>query len=135
MRPLAEARGVALETELPARGRARVDAAQLRHALDNVVRNAIEATAEGGRVSVAARCEGTGCVVEIRDTGAGIDPEHLSRIFDLYFTTKPDGTGIGLAVTQQIVTGHGGTIEVDSTLGRGTTMTIRLPATLESSHG
>ena len=55
----------------------------------------------------------------MRDTGRGIEPDHLPRIFDLYFTTKADGTGVGLAVTQQIVTAHGGTIEVDSRPGRG----------------
>jgi len=64
----------------------------------------------------------------VRDTGRGIEPDQLGRIFDLYFTTKPEGTGVGLAVTQQIVTAHGGTIEVDSRPGRGTTMTVRLAA-------
>jgi signal transduction histidine kinase len=81
----------------------------------------------GGRVAVEARSSGKGHSIEIRDTGAGIDPEAVPRIFDLYFTTKPEGTGIGLAVTHQVVTAHGGTIEVDSKPGAGTRMTIRLP--------
>ncbi len=134
-RPLAEARGVTLETDVPSGGEACVDASQLRQALDNLVRNAIEATPQGGRVAVVARCETGGCVVEVRDTGAGIAPDQLPRIFDLYFTTKAEGTGVGLAVTQQIVTAHGGTIEVDSTPGRGTTMTVRLPAKIEAARG
>ena len=119
----------------PGAGTAVVDPAQLRQALDNLVRNAVEATPEGGRVSLAARREGGGHAIEVRDTGRGIEPDHLPRIFDLYFTTKADGTGVGLAVTQQIVTAHGGTIEVDSRPGAGTTMTVRLPAGEEGARG
>jgi signal transduction histidine kinase len=63
----------------------------------------------------------------VRDTGAGIAAEHLPKIFDLYFTTKADGTGVGLAVTQQIVVGHNGRLDVDSVPGAGTTMRIVLP--------
>jgi signal transduction histidine kinase len=126
-RPLAEARGVRLEADVSSAGKALVDASQLQQALDNLVRNAIDASPEGGRVAVAARCARDGCTIEVKDGGPGIAPENLPRIFDLYFTTKADGTGIGLAVTQQIVTAHGGTIEVDSRLGAGTTMTVRLP--------
>jgi signal transduction histidine kinase len=134
-RPLAGARGVAVGAEAPDVGAAVVDPAQLRQALDNLVRNALEATPEGGRVSLAVRREGGGHVVEVRDTGRGIEPDHLARIFDLYFTTKADGTGVGLAVTQQIVTAHGGTIEVDSRPGAGTTMTVRLPGGEEAAGG
>ena len=104
-----------------------MDPAQLRQALDNLVRNAVDATPDGGRVVVAAQTRRSGHSIEVRDTGRGIEPDHLPKIFDLYFTTKPDGTGVGLAVTQQIVTAHGGAIEVDSEPGAGTTMTVRLP--------
>jgi signal transduction histidine kinase len=136
MRPLASSRGVSLDVETNGAGRAHVDPDQLRQAIDNLVRNAVEATLPGGRVRVEARSSSRGHTIEVRDTGTGIDPEAVSRIFDLYFTTKPDGTGIGLAVTQQIVTAHGGTIEVDSKPGAGTRMTIRLPrATGEAVGG
>jgi len=127
-RSLAGARGVAVEVEATETGTTLVDPAQLRQALDNLVRNAVEATPEGGRVSLAARRESGGYAIEVRDTGRGIEPDHVPRIFDLYFTTKAEGTGVGLAVTQQIVAAHGGTIEVDSRPGAGTTMTVRLPA-------
>jgi signal transduction histidine kinase len=134
-RSRAEARGVQIEAAASAAGNAVVDPGQLRQALDNLVRNAVEATPEGGRVSIAARRESGGHVVEVHDTGHGIEPDQLPRIFDLYFTTKANGTGVGLAVTQQIVTAHGGTIEVDSRPGGGTTMTVRLPAGEEKARG
>ena len=134
-RSLAEARGVRLDVDVPGTGTALVDPAQLRQALDNLVRNAVEATPEGGRVSLAARREDRGHAIEVRDTGRGIEPDHLPQIFDLYFTTKADGTGVGLAVTQQIVAAHGGPIEVDSRPGAGTTMTVHLPAGEERARG
>jgi two-component system sensor histidine kinase HydH len=127
LRAHAETRGVALEIDAAAASTAAVDPAQLGQALDNLVRNAIDATDDGGRVLVSARTARGGHVVEVRDTGRGIEPQHRAKIFDLYFTTKPEGTGIGLAVTQQIITAHGGAIEVDSEPGRGTTMTVVLP--------
>ena len=108
-------------------GEAKVDPDQLRQAIDNLVRNAIEASPSGARVSVRARRAGAAHVVEIEDHGPGIPAEALPRIFDLYFTTKPDGTGVGLAVTHQIVEAHGGSIEVDSEAGRGTRMIVTHP--------
>jgi signal transduction histidine kinase len=134
-RPLAEARGIRLDAAATEAGTATVDAAQLRQALDNLLRNAVEATPAGGVVSVSARRESKGHAIDVRDTGRGIEPDQLPRIFDLYFTTKPEGTGVGLAVTQQIVTAHGGTIEVGSRPGEGTTMTVRLPAGEDDGRG
>ena len=127
LRAHAETRGVSLETDTAGAGSAQVDPAQLRQALDNLVRNAVDAAPDGGRVVVVARAGKGGHSIEVRDTGRGIEPDHLPKIFDLYFTTKPAGTGVGLAVTQQIVTAHGGAIEVESEPGTGTTMTVRLP--------
>jgi signal transduction histidine kinase len=125
--PLAASRGVRLDVDATGAGSAVVDAGQLRQVLDNLLRNAIEATPEGGRVTVVAKSGSKGHTIAVRDTGVGIAPEDLPRIFDLYFTTKLEGTGVGLAVSQQIVSAHGGTIEVDSKPGEGTSMTIRLP--------
>jgi signal transduction histidine kinase len=126
-RALAESRGVTLALDASRAGAAVFDPGQLRQAVDNVLRNAIEATPPGGGVSVTAATGGKGHTIEIRDAGAGIAAGDLPKVFDLYFTTKPEGTGIGLAVTQQIVSAHGGTIEVDSAPGRGTRMIIHLP--------
>ena len=128
MRPLASSRGVVARrrrSTAPARRASIPD--QLRQAIDNLLRNAIEATPPAAASASRRTARAKGHSIEVRDTGAGIAPEALPRIFDLYFTTKADGTGVGLAVTQQIVSAHGGTIEVDSKPGAGTRMTIRLP--------
>ena len=135
MRPIASNRTVSLEVDVAGAGQALVDPDQLRTALDNLARNAIDATPAGGRVRIAARSDAKEHAIDVSDTGAGIAPEDLPRIFDLYFTTKPEGTGIGLAVTQQIISAHGGTIEVDSSAGAGTRMTIRLPRTAGEALG
>jgi signal transduction histidine kinase len=127
LRPLAAARGVALEFDASGSHDALVDPDQLRQVIDNLVRNAIDATPSGGRVGLSLRSGSREQVLEVSDTGHGISAEHLSKIFDLYFTTKAQGTGVGLAVAHQIVTAHGGTIEVESEPGAGTRMTVRLP--------
>jgi signal transduction histidine kinase len=130
VRSLAASRGVTLELDAATAGLTRFDPTLLRQAIDNLLRNAIEATPPGGTVSVTARTGAREQVIEVRDTGAGIDADVLPRIFDLYFTTKAEGTGVGLAVTQQIVSAHGGTIEVESQKGAGTRMSVRLPAVI-----
>jgi len=126
-RVFAEARGVSIAADAPYGLDALIDAAQLRHALENIVRNAIEATPAGGAVKLSAWRERATTVLAVKDSGGGIAPADLPRVFDLYYTTKPDGSGIGLAVAHQVVAAHGGTIAVDSEVGRGTTMIIRLP--------
>lgn len=104
------------------------DPAALRQVLWNLLRNAADASAAGGRhVAVRVLDGDDGVGVEVRDDGAGIPPEHVARIFDPFFTTKRRGTGLGLATTHALVADHGGRIDVDSAPGRGTTMTVRLP--------
>jgi signal transduction histidine kinase len=134
-RASAEARGVSLDTDVASAGDGTVDPDQLRQALDNLVRNAIEASPPGARVSVRARRTGTGHTLDVEDQGPGIPPEILPKIFDLYFTTKHDGTGVGLAVTYQIVEAHSGAIEVDSRVGRGTRMIVSIPDRQEEQDG
>jgi signal transduction histidine kinase len=95
----------------------------------NLLVNAVQACGPGGTVTVATGPAPGGVAVEVRDTGCGIAPEHRSRLFEPFFTTKPvgQGTGLGLSVSFGIVRDHGGTIEVDSEVGRGTTFRVRLP--------
>lgn len=105
------------------------DENQILQVLINLFINAFQAMPEGGRVTVSSSQDGGFLVLQLADTGCGIPAEHLGRIFDPFFTTKSDwkGTGLGLSVCYTIVDNHGGTIEVDSTVGKGTTFTVRLP--------
>ena len=109
----------------------RLDAAQLRQALLNIVRNAGEALSGdgGGRLRISTRHARSGdCVIlELDDDGPGMEPEHVSRIFDPFFSTKETGSGLGLPLTHQVIAEHGGSIACTSTPGQGTTFTIRLP--------
>jgi two-component system sensor histidine kinase PilS (NtrC family) len=104
------------------------DPAKLRQVLWNLLRNAADAAAAGGKhVIVTARDEGTAVTVTVADDGAGIGREHIARIFDPFFTTRNKGTGLGLATCHTIVAEHGGRIEVESEVGKGTKMVVRLP--------
>jgi signal transduction histidine kinase len=100
----------------------------LRQAFLNILQNACQAMPAGGTVTVRASDEGgDGVRVCVIDEGVGIPPEEIDRIFKLYYTTKPDGSGIGLSLVYRIVQMHDGAIEVDSAVGRGTTITVWLP--------
>ena len=103
------------------------DPAALKQTVLNLCLNALDAMPRGGTLSVSAQLQDTEAVVRISDTGTGIAPEHLKTIFNPFFTTKEGGMGLGLAVVQQIVNQHLGTIRVESTIGYGTTFEIRLP--------
>ena len=99
----------------------------LRQALLNLVQNGCQAMPAGGTVTVGARVEGHTLCLEVGDEGVGIAPEDVERMFALYYTTRPDGTGIGLSIVYRIVQMHDGTIDVRSEIGKGTTMTVKLP--------
>jgi len=104
------------------------DESQIRQALLNLVRNAKEAMPQGGRIRVEVGMVDLGWVrLAVGDSGSGISPENLGKIFDPFFSTKDKGTGLGLALVQQIVTDHGGRIEVDLPATGGTTFAILLP--------
>jgi PAS domain S-box-containing protein len=104
-----------------------VDKPLLRQGLINLLVNALEAMPGGGQLFVTLRRQGEMAEIEIRDTGRGIAPEHRQRIFQLFFTTRKGGSGIGLASTFRTIQLHNGSIEFDSEVGRGTTFRIDLP--------
>ncbi|MFO0759819.1 MAG: ATP-binding protein [Byssovorax sp.] len=104
-----------------------LDESQLRQALLNLIRNAREAMPKGGELSVSIKRTGEGVAILIDDTGAGIPEEARASIFDPFFTTKERGTGLGLAVTREIVEAHGGTIRCEAREGQGTRFAIELP--------
>jgi len=105
------------------------DAAQLRDVFLNLAQNAIQAMPKGGRLTVScAALPDRRVRVRVEDTGVGIAPENLTRIFELYYTTKERGTGVGLSMVYRTVQIHNGEIDVESTVGVGTTFIVVLPA-------
>ena len=108
--------------------RARGDAAKLKTAFRNIVANAVEAISQQGEVAATIGRRGPVYTIAVRDSGPGMSRETVERIFDLYFSTKDAGTGLGLPITKKIVEEHGGSIRVASEPGHGTTVTVELPA-------
>ena len=127
-RPEFDKANIKLESRLDAGvGNVLVDRPLLKQALLNLLVNALDAMPGGGQLFVALRRRGEMAEIEIRDTGRGIAPEHRQRIFQLFFTTRPGGSGIGLASTFRTIQLHNGSIAFDSEVGRGTTFRIGLP--------
>jgi signal transduction histidine kinase len=130
VQPEAERVGVSI-TRGCADGGLRVegDAAQLRDAFLNLAQNAIQAMPKGGRLGISCTALPNRRIrVRVEDTGVGIAPENLAKIFELYYTTKERGTGVGLSMVYRTVQIHNGEIDVESTLGVGTTFIVVLPA-------
>ena len=129
--PVAEEAGVALVAELGEPVPLEADAERLGQAVDNLVSNALKFTPAGGSVTVATGMRGTDAVLSVRDTGVGIPPEELEHLSERFFRASTaqaiPGVGLGLTVVRAIATAHGGRLEVDSALGKGTTFTLVLP--------
>ncbi|HTJ30943.1 MAG TPA: ATP-binding protein [Acidobacteriaceae bacterium] len=106
---------------------AKVDVDLLKQAVLNVVQNGAQAMADGGRLDVTLQEDGKSAVIQVQDQGAGISEELREKIFDLYFTTKKGGSGIGLAMTYRILQLHHGSIDVQSEIGRGSVFQLRMP--------
>jgi signal transduction histidine kinase len=121
-----------LVTELAALPEIECYPAKLNQVILNLIVNAIDACQDGGEVKVRTRLVPGGVELEVTDNGCGIPPEIRDKIFDPFFTTKPPGkgTGLGLSICHGIVADHGGSIHVESTVGKGTSFVIRLPISL-----
>src|SRR5881275_2516488 len=133
VRPELDSAGVKVSLSLsPGLPRVLADVAQLRQLLLNLLRNAREAMSGGGSLRVTTRATKATVEIEVRDSGPGIPAERLARIFDPFFTTKERGTGLGLAMAQEIAQEHGGQLTCESAPGLGTTFRLRLP--LASVH-
>ncbi len=104
-----------------------IDPLKVRRVLENLVRNALEAMPSGGRLTVETKMEGSYFAVSVTDTGVGIPKEQVPNLFRPFFTTKSKGLGLGLAYSQKAAEAHGGLIEVESEVGKGTTFRVRLP--------
>jgi signal transduction histidine kinase len=130
LRTQIQANGVAVAVEVePQLPPAALDRGQIVEVLLVLASNAIEAMPDGGTLTLRARraADPAQLTIEVRDTGVGISPAQQARLFHLFATTKPAGTGLGLAVAKKIIEHHGGRIAATSTLGAGTCFTIELP--------
>ena len=105
----------------------RLDRGQMKQAFYNVIKNSLEAMKRHGTLRIRTDRDDTHVIVTFVDTGGGMSTENLSRAFEPYFTTKPSGTGLGLLIVRRIVREHGGELSIESTRGKGLTLTIRLP--------
>jgi PAS domain S-box-containing protein len=120
--------GVTIETRFdPALATISGDEGQLSQVFLNLVINALQAMPSGGSLVVTTRVQNGWTKVMVQDSGEGIQRDVLPHVFDPYFTTRPRGVGLGLAIAHRIMEGHHGTIDVESEVGRGTTMVVRLP--------
>jgi signal transduction histidine kinase len=122
------AKGLRVERRYGGVGAWNLDPDQFVQAVGNLLSNAVEATQRGQIRVSTRRAEDGGAEVEVEDSGSGIPPENLERIFDLYFTTKAEGTGLGLSLVQRIVNQHGGRVQVHSAPGAGSRFTLYFPA-------
>jgi PAS domain S-box-containing protein len=129
--PEAAAKKVQLDIKLQPGLNTNGDANLLQQAILNIIKNAMEAMPDGGTLTVRTSRDGGDCRLEIGDSGVGIPPELRDRIFNLYFTTKQNGSGIGLATTFRVVQLHGGTIDFESQPGKGTTFRLRFPGMVD----
>jgi two-component system, NtrC family, sensor histidine kinase HydH len=126
--PTASTKGIVIRTflaaDLPLTG---IDADLFKQALLNLVLNAEHAMPSGGELMLTTRREGPSIVLDVIDTGVGMTEEVRARIFDAFFSTRPAGSGLGLATARKIIEAHGGTIQVQSEPGKGSQFTVRLP--------
>jgi two-component system sensor histidine kinase HydH len=129
----AEKNAVALEVDIRQPGIVvKIDEEQMKQALLNILGNALEAMMDGGTLKLSVVKEGESAILQIADTGVGIEPSILPDIFEPYVTSKSNGTGLGLSVTRRIIRAHGGVVGVSSVPGKGTVFTIVLPSEVTS---
>jgi signal transduction histidine kinase len=130
--PQADAAKAILRVSLPETPvRCNIDANLIKQAILNLMINAVQAMPQGGELLVRVTSSRASAVIEVIDTGPGIEPQKLAMIFKVYYSTKRGGTGLGLPITRRIVEEHGGSITAESEIGKGTRFTIQLPLVRE----
>jgi signal transduction histidine kinase len=128
LQPELDNRGLTVKTRLARQLTATpVDPTQMQQVLVNLIKNAMHAMTRGGTLTLQTGEGADGVWMSVADTGGGIPQEQINRIFEPFFTTKKTGTGLGLMIVQRIVRTHGGKIELESHVGRGTTFRVWLP--------
>ncbi len=135
LRPRAEAKGVILGIDVAgALPELELDPTRIAQAVGNLLDNAVTHTPEGGRVTVSAEASDNAVEVRVADTGPGIAPNDLPRVFDRFYRADPSrsrgtgGTGLGLTIARRLVEAHGGSIKTESVVGQGSRFIIRLPS-------
>ncbi len=129
VKPVAESRDIIIKNNTTA-FTLHMDEALVRQVFMNILLNAIQAMKEGGTITIYNEIDEKGFYIHIKDTGCGMDDETVERVFDPFYTTREDGTGLGLSISLKIMQSHGGTINVKSTLGKGTVFTLVFPRNL-----
>ena len=128
LRRVAAPANVAIEKKLdPSLPALDVDPFLMQRALTNIIGNAVQAMPEGGTLSITTKKKGQSASISVADTGMGIPPENIRKLFEPLFTTKSRGVGLGLAIVKSMIEAHGGTITVESDVGRGSTFCVALP--------
>jgi PAS domain S-box-containing protein len=122
-----EDRGIMVTRDFKLQAEVFVDSNRVKEAFVNILSNAVQSISGSGSVSVSTYSKGRDAIVEVRDTGKGIQEEEIPFIFNPFFTTKPSGTGLGLAITHRIIQEHSGTIEVESEVGKGSVFRVFIP--------
>lgn len=125
--PEAQKQAVQFKREIQALPPVQLDQSQFKQALLNLIINGVQAMEDGGTLTVRAKPLKEGIQIDVEDTGQGIEPEQFDKIFDLFISTKEEGTGVGLTIVKQIIEGHGGRVKVESNPGQGTKFSILLP--------
>jgi two-component system OmpR family sensor kinase/two-component system sensor histidine kinase BaeS len=129
--PVAVSLDAVVSSDLP---QVDADPVRAREILSNLIANALRYTPHGGSVHVSASGDGAGVAIAVRDTGAGIEPDRIDRIFDRFYKSPESrGAGLGLAIAKQLVLAHGGQISASSVIGEGTEVRFTLPAESSSS--
>lgn len=127
-KPKAESAGIELLSHIPSDlPEIEIDQRLIKQVLDNLVRNAQQAMPDGGTLEIQACEADDDVVIDIIDTGCGMSPQALEKMFDVFFSTKASGSGLGLPTVKKIVEAHGGKLDCESEVGRGTKFTLTLP--------
>lgn len=125
--PEAERQNIQLIRNIEPLPKVKIDSAQIKQMLINLIINANQAMEDGGKLTVSARLSGNHIIIEIEDTGPGIPPEIQDKMFELFYSTKEEGTGVGLTIVKQVIKKHGGKVKVKSRIDEGTKFIIFLP--------